>query len=83
MSKWFLQKFSNVYQYFLCDHEHEIVPLSVEMDCIADYFFLYKTRFGTNINVNIQLPKTIRRLGIVLLTIIELVSNIDDKLHSI
>jgi len=75
MSKSFLQKFSNVYQYLLCDHEHKIVPLTVEMDCIANYFFLYKTRFGININLDIQLPKTIRRFGIVPLTIITLSEN--------
>jgi|GEM_PF-2682288 len=75
LSKEFLQKFSTVYQYLLCLQHKKIIPVEVEMNFIADYFFLCKIRFGKNIDLDVQLPATMQGFGIAPLTILTLLEN--------
>lgn len=54
----FIQQLSKVYRYVLESQQKEIVPLSTELKALEAYIFLIKIRFGENLNVNLEIPKT-------------------------
>lgn len=54
----FIQQLSKVYRHVLETQSKEIVPLSVELKALEAYIFLIKIRFGENLNVNLDIPKT-------------------------
>jgi sensor histidine kinase YesM len=52
----FVQKLSNVYRYILQNKDKELVTLAEEMKIAQAYLFLLKTRFGENLQVQINIP---------------------------
>ncbi len=52
----FVQKLSNVYRYILQNNDKEVVTLAEEMKIAQAYLFLLKTRFGENLQVQINIP---------------------------
>lgn len=54
----FIQQLSKVYRHVLDTQEKRIVPLSIELKALEAYIFLMKIRFGENLKMNFDLPKT-------------------------
>ena len=52
----FVQQLSKVYRHILEVKEEKSILLSKEMEVLEAYYFLLKTRFGNNIEVNIDIP---------------------------
>ena len=71
----FLQQLSKVYRYVLQHKEKETVSLSTELDFVDSYTFLLKTRFGSGIEVNINLSKEAKEKQIVPATLQILIEN--------
>jgi len=54
----FVKKLSEVYRYVLDQKDHELVDLKTELQFLQSYVFLQKIRFGTNLDVEIEVsPK--------------------------
>lgn len=71
----FLQQLSKVYRYTLQNKSTEAVSLTTEMDFIANYISLLKTRFGEGITFQIEIDETAHNKGIVPLTTQILIEN--------
>lgn len=52
----FIQQLSKLYRYILEMPESALVDLREELDLLAAYTFLLKTRFGDNFHININIP---------------------------
>jgi two-component system, LytTR family, sensor kinase len=52
----FVQQLSKVYRHILDVRDEESIPLKDELDVLRAYSFLLKTRFGDNIQVQIDVP---------------------------
>ncbi|HEX7584697.1 MAG TPA: histidine kinase, partial [Prolixibacteraceae bacterium] len=50
----FVKKLSEVYRYVLDQKDHELVDLDTELKFLESYVFLQKIRFGTNLDVQIE-----------------------------
>lgn len=50
----FVKKLSEVYRYVLDQKNHELVALETELQFLESYVFLQKIRFGTNLEVQID-----------------------------
>jgi len=50
----FVKKLSEVYRYVLDQKDHELVGLDTELKFLESYVFLQKIRFGTNLDVQIE-----------------------------
>lgn len=50
----FVKKLSEVYRYVLDQKDHELVALETELQFLESYVFLHKIRFGTNLEVKID-----------------------------
>ncbi|MFA5326865.1 MAG: histidine kinase [Prolixibacteraceae bacterium] len=50
----FVKKLSEVYRYVLDQKDHELVSLENELKFLESYVFLYKIRFGNNLDVQID-----------------------------
>lgn len=57
-AKEYLMKLSSLYRNVLLKRNEELIPLSEEIDTLKDYIFLIKVRFGSDIQVNIDLGST-------------------------
>jgi len=71
----FLQQLSKVYRYVLQHKEKETVSLSTELDFVDNYTFLLKTRFGSGIEIDINLSEEAKEKGIVPATLQILIEN--------
>jgi len=57
----FVKKLSEVYRYVLDQKDHELVDLETELKFLNSYVFLQKIRFGTNLDVLIEIsPKNFK-----------------------
>jgi sensor histidine kinase YesM len=65
----FVQKLSKVYRYILEIRDKKIISLTDELDFLNSYIFLLEERFGENITININVPKSARSLQIVPLSL--------------
>ncbi|MBX2877090.1 MAG: histidine kinase [Saprospiraceae bacterium] len=54
-AKEYLMKLSSLYRNVLLKRNEELIPLSEEIDTLRDYIFLIKVRFGSDIQVKINL----------------------------
>lgn len=52
----FIAELSNVYRYLLQSSEKDLTSLSEELQFLRAYFFLLQTRFGSGIEMEIDLP---------------------------
>lgn len=52
----FVQQLSKLYRHILDVRDETSIPLRAELDVLKAYVFLLKTRFGDNLEVNIQVP---------------------------
>lgn len=52
----FIQQFSNVYRYVLQSGEKELVEVSEEINFMASYVYLLRTRFSDSLDIQIDLP---------------------------
>jgi two-component system, LytTR family, sensor kinase len=50
----FLDEMSKVYRYMLRNDDDELVPLSTELKFVESYTYLLKSRYGTGLQVNVQ-----------------------------
>ena len=50
----FVKKLSEVYRYVLDQKDHELVALELELKFLESYVFLQRIRFGTNLDVEIN-----------------------------
>ncbi len=71
----FVQKLSSVYRYLLSQKDKELVSLGEELDFMQSYVFLNQIRFGSNLHVNIDVPKEHLHKEIVTLTLQMLLEN--------
>jgi hypothetical protein len=53
----YVKEMSTVYRYLLRNNDDELVPLENELQFIQSYFHLLKTRFGTAIQLQIDVPE--------------------------
>ena len=53
----FVQQLSKVYRHILEVENEESIPLKDELDVLKAYAFLLHTRFGENLEINIDVPK--------------------------
>ncbi len=65
----FLQQLSKVYRYVLQHKEKETVSLNTELQFIANYIFLLKTRFNNAIEFEIKLSEEAKEKDIVPVTL--------------
>lgn len=61
----FIEEFSKVYRYILSNQDKELVPLSVELEFLEPYLYLFKKRFEGGLQVEINVPEKYRGLYIV------------------
>lgn len=54
-AKEYLMKLSSLYRNVLLKRNEELIPLSEEVDTLRDYIFLLKVRFGSDIQIKIDL----------------------------
>lgn len=54
MSERFIQKLSSIYRNILENTEKELVPLSIEMELVKDFFYLQKMRDDDKIDLKIE-----------------------------
>jgi two-component system, LytTR family, sensor kinase len=52
----FVQQMSKVYRHILEVRDENSIPLKEELDVLRAYSFLLKTRFGNNLDIDIQVP---------------------------
>jgi two-component system LytT family sensor kinase len=61
----FVQEMSKVYRHILEVKEERTIPLKEELDVLKAYGFLLKTRFGNNLDIDINVPDEKLRQRIV------------------
>ena len=71
----FLDKMSKVYRYILKNRDNETVPLSEELNFVALYIQLQKTRFEKGLQVNINIDEEYQHRKIAPVTLQNLVEN--------
>jgi LytS/YehU family sensor histidine kinase len=74
-AKNFLEQLSAIYRYILKSREHELVPLSNEIDFVNTYIQLQKTRFKEALQVSIDIDEEAKTCKIVPVTLENLVEN--------
>jgi len=71
----FVQKLSKVYRYILEIRDKKIITLKEELDYLTAYTFLVKERFGSNIEINVDIDDSFYRHHIVPLSLQILMEN--------
>ena len=56
MAAEFIQQLSRVYRYVLQNQEKELVEVGTELTFIESYVYLLQTRFGDNLDIQINIP---------------------------
>lgn len=69
----FVKRLSEVYRYVLDQKDHELVALETELRFVESYVFLQKIRFGTNLDVQINVSP--QNLKVIPLSVQMLVEN--------
>ena len=72
----FVQKMSKVYRYILEFKDQKLVYLEEELKFLEAYLFLLKERFGDNLNVKIDIPKSHYDLHLIPLSLQMLMENV-------
>jgi two-component system, LytTR family, sensor kinase len=71
----FVQQMSKVYRHILEVQDEKTIPLKDELDVLRAYGFLLKTRFGDNLNIEIDVPEEKLQQRIVPLSLQLLMEN--------
>jgi hypothetical protein len=71
----FIDEMSSVYRYLLRNNEEELVTLSTELKFIHSYFHLLKTRYGSGIEMKVNITKESEKYLLPPLTLQLLVEN--------
>src|SRR5258705_6503676 len=71
----FVQQLSKVYRHILEVRDDQSIPLKEELDVLKAYTFLLRTRFGDNLDINIDVPDEKMQRGIVPLSLQILMEN--------
>lgn len=71
----FLQQLSKVYRYVLKNKENTVVSLDTELDFIAHYVSLLRTRFAESFFIEFNIPDSVKSNGIVPVTLQILIEN--------
>ncbi|MCC5930486.1 MAG: histidine kinase [Cyclobacteriaceae bacterium] len=71
----FLQQLSRVYRYILLNRDKDLVSIETELEFAENYFSLLKTRFGSAIEVVIEVDEDSMDLRVVPVTLQALVEN--------
>ncbi|MEX0290652.1 MAG: sensor histidine kinase [Flavobacteriaceae bacterium] len=71
----FIRSLAKSYQYTLQTYEDPLVSLKEELDFVASYCYLIKTRFGDHLKMKIDLPEALLSSKVPPLTIQMLVEN--------
>jgi two-component sensor histidine kinase len=71
----FVQQMSKVYRHILEVEDEKSIPLKDELDVLRAYGFLLKTRFGDNLNIDIDVPEEKLQQRIVPLSLQLLMEN--------
>lgn len=71
----YVKEMSQVYRYLLRNNDDELVPLETEIRFIYSYFHLLKTRFGSGIQLRIDVPQKYQSNLLPPLTLQMLVEN--------
>jgi LytS/YehU family sensor histidine kinase len=71
----FVQQLSKVYRHILEVQDEKTIPLKDELDVLKAYGFLLKTRFGDNLDIEIDVPAEKLQQGIVPLSLQLLMEN--------
>lgn len=71
----FVQQMSKVYRHILEVQDEETIPLKDELDVMKAYGFLLKTRFGNNLDIEIDVPEDKMNQRIVPLSLQLLMEN--------
>lgn len=71
----FVQQLSKVYRHILEVQDEKSIPLKDELDVLKAYGFLLKTRFGNNLNIDIDVPEEKLQQKIVPLSLQLLMEN--------
>ena len=66
----FIKQLSEVYRYVLDTREKELVTLEEELGFVQSYLFLQQIRFGSNLNVNVNLSSVQGRVAPLALQIL-------------
>lgn len=74
LSEKFIRQLSGVYRYILDSRDKEVVPLEEELETLRAYLFLMDIRFGTALQVEIDIPEN-TQLHLAPLTLQMLVEN--------
>lgn len=53
----FVQQLSKVYRHILEVQDEQVIPLKDELDVLKAYAFLLQTRFGSNLDITINVPE--------------------------
>ncbi len=65
----YLQRLSKVFRYVLENRDEQLIALETELDFIEHYVFLQKERFRENLKVSMEIPKNLKNLKIVPLSL--------------
>ena len=71
----FVQQLSKVYRHILEVEDEQSIPLKKELDVMRAYAFLLQTRFGENLDININVPEEKMQRKIVPLSLQILMEN--------
>ena len=71
----YVKEMSRVYRYLLRNNDDELVPLHTELGFIQSYYHLLKTRFGTGIQLQLDVPERFATCLLPPLTLQMLVEN--------
>jgi LytS/YehU family sensor histidine kinase len=66
---------SQVLRYSLTSNRHQLSTLREELDFIQSYMFMYKLRYGSNLNILINIPESLETYSLPPLTLQILVEN--------
>ncbi|QMU28752.1 sensor histidine kinase [Adhaeribacter radiodurans] len=58
----FLSQLSEVYRFLLDSSSKQLVPLKTELELVHAYLYLLKTRFGENVQFQVEVPDAYRQL---------------------
>ena len=72
----FLDHMSKVYRYLLRNNDEQLVSLGTELQFIRSYYYLLKARYGTGIDLNVQIGKQDHETLIPPLTLQMMMENI-------
>lgn len=71
----FVRKLSKVYRYILEIRDKELISVQDELDFLNAYLFLQKSRFGENLQVQVNIPEHLQQDQIVPLSLQMLMEN--------